>query len=360
MDTHELVAELVTLQTISGDPQPQRHAIELCLAVLRRSHSDIQIDADLDGPHPWAVLTNPVEPGARRIAFCCHVDTVPVGPLSAWSFSPFAAEVHDGRLIGRGATDMKGGIVAALAAVDHALHTGVPVALVLTSDEEVGALGAHRSRWAVEGLDIGAAVIPEATGNAVHLGHRGALWLRIVTAGIAAHGSTPHLGRNAIWAVSDLIQRARAELPQSSDHHLGTSTWNVGVVAGGTAPNIVPAQAEFVVDHRTVGNERALLQWWTDQPEADEVLTLIDLPAVWTSGTEAWVADLPGAVSRQPVPYFTDAAALRPALPDVPIVIWGPGDPATMHAADEAVALAEIDTAVDHYRRVIDGWGAVS
>lgn len=253
---------------------------------------------------------------------------------------------------------MKSGLVAALAAVDHALQTGVPVALVLTSDEEVGALGAHRSRAAVESLDIGAAVVPEATGNVVHLGHRGALWLRIGTTGVAAHGSTPHLGRNAILTLMDLVQRARVELPQDSDAQLGQSTWNVGLVAGGTAPNIVAAQADVVVDHRTVHNERALLRWWDSQPEADQVDTLVDLPAVWTSREDPWVGDLPGVVSTTPVTYFTDAAALSAALPGVPTVIWGPGDPATMHAADEAVALADVDIAITHYRRVVAAWDA--
>lgn len=329
----------------------------MCLSVLRQLHNNINVDADLSGPHPWAVLSNRVPPGAHRVTFCCHVDTVPVGPLSSWSFPPFGAEIHDGRLVGRGSTDMKSGLVATLAAVDHALQTGVPVALILTSDEEVGALGAHRSRGAVEDLEIGAVVVPEATGNVVHLGHRGALWLRVATAGIAAHGSTPHLGRNAILALLDLVARARTDLPQSSDPDLGTSTWNVGLVSGGVAPNIVPAQADLVVDHRTVNNEQALLRWWTDQPEAAEVVTLIDLPAVWTSATDPWVAGLPGDLSGLPVSYFTDAAALQPALSDVPVVVWGPGDPATMHAVDEAVDLSEIDTAIAHYRRLIDQWG---
>lgn len=359
MNLADLLAEFVALQTISGDAASQRHLLERCLGLLSRGHDDLQIDADLAGPHPWAVVRNDAEPGARRLAFCCHVDTVPVGPLSAWSYPPHGAEVHDGRLFGRGATDMKGGLVAALAAVQSALQTGVPVALVLTSDEEVGALGAQRARAAVDELDIGAVIIPEATGNVIRLGHRGALWLRIATSGVAAHGSTPHLGRNAILSLMDMVQRARTELPQASDAHLGASTWNAGLVAGGSAPNIVAAEASIVVDHRTVFNDRELLGWWQSQPEAAEVLAQVDLPAVWTSADDPWVAGLPGVVSDAPVSYFTDAAALTPALPDVPVVIWGPGDPATMHAADEAIVLADLDTAVAQYHRVVQGWNAV-
>lgn len=350
-----LLAELVALQTISGDPAQQRNAIELCLSTLRQ-HTSVHVEADLDGPHPWAILTNAAAPDARRLAFCCHVDTVPTGPLSAWSYPPFASEIHDGRLVGRGATDMKGGLVATLVALTHALHVGVPVALILTADEEVGALGAQRARHAAADANIGAVIIPEATANSIKLGHRGALWLRLNSVGVAAHGSTPHLGRNAILTLMDVIGRARVHLPQAADSYLGSSTWNLGTVTGGVAPNIVPAQASCVIDHRTVGDGDALLDWWRAQPEVHEIDTLIDLPAIWTSGDDGWVARLPVAATAEPVAYFTDGSAFSAALPGVPMVIWGPGDPATMHAVDEYILLSDLDAAAELYRRAVSQW----
>jgi succinyl-diaminopimelate desuccinylase len=354
------LSELVALQTVSGDAAPQRRVIELCLSTLRRQDSGIHVEADLGGPHPWAILTNAAPPDARRLAFCCHVDTVPTGPLSAWSYPPFAAEIHEGRLIGRGATDMKGGLVASMAALEQALGAGVPVALILTADEEVGALGAQRARHAVGDSNVGAVIIPEATANSVKLGHRGALWLRIGSAGVAAHGSTPHLGRNAILTLMDLIQRARVELPETADPHLGVSTWNLGTFTGGTAPNIVPAQSSCVVDHRTVGNGTALLDWWRSQPEAHEIQPLIDLPAVWTSVDDPWVSRLPVVATTEPVAYFTDGSAFDSVIPDVPMVIWGPGDPGTMHAVDESILLTDLDAAADHYRQVVLQWSSSS
>jgi succinyl-diaminopimelate desuccinylase len=356
LDVHGLLAELVALQTVSGDSAPQRTAIELCLSVLRAQDASVHVEADLDGPHPWAILSNAAPPQAARLAFCCHVDTVPTGPLSAWSYPPFAAEIHDGRLVGRGATDMKGGLVASLAALERALDTGVPVALILTADEEVGALGAQRARHAAAEANIGAVIIPEATANSVKLGHRGALWLRINSAGVAAHGSTPHLGHNAILTLMDVIGRARAELPQAVDPHLGSSTWNLGTITGGAAPNIVPAQASCVIDHRTVANGDTLLDWWRAQPEVHDIDTLIDLPAVWTSAEDAWVLRLPVEATAEPVAYFTDGSAFGAALPGVPMVIWGPGDPATMHAVDESILLSDLDAAAELYRRAVSQW----
>jgi succinyl-diaminopimelate desuccinylase len=78
----------------------------------------------------------------------------------------------------------------------------------------------------------------------------------IVTHGTAAHGSTPHLGVNAIHKLIDVLQRAQTDLPMSSDPNLRQTTWNLGHLDGGTVPNIVPAQASATIDHRTVATEK--------------------------------------------------------------------------------------------------------
>src|SRR3712207_1404699 len=98
------------------------------------------------------------------------------------------------------------------------------------------------------------------------LGHRGALWLAVRTAGRAAHGSTPERGHNAVLDLVSVLGRAGDALPLRTDPFLGTETWNPGVVAGGSVPNIVPDRAEAVVDMRTVGDGGDLLRWWRDQP----------------------------------------------------------------------------------------------
>lgn len=348
-DGAELLSTLVRQRSVSGDAAGQVAVIETVLAAVRAVAPGVRCEADLDGPHPWALLGT-AAPGPPLL-FACHVDTVPVGSPSDWEADPFGGEIADGLVHGRGASDMKAGVVASAAALVEAAGRGTPAALLLTSDEEIGCLGAAQARDAVGALGPRAVVIPEATRNRVHLGHRGALWLRVVSRGRAAHGSTPELGLNAIARLADLTVRARTELPLAGDPYLGPETVNLGTLSGGTATNIVPDRAEAHLDHRIVGDGAELLAWWRRQPEADEVEVTSRLPAVTTAAGDPWVAGrLP---ETDPVRYFTDASVLAPALPGVPVVIWGPGDPARMHAVDENVAVSELEQAIAAFRGLV-------
>jgi succinyl-diaminopimelate desuccinylase len=250
---------------------------------------------------------------------------------------------------------MKAGLVASVAAL-AAADPETPVALLLTSDEEIGSRGAAAAADAVAGETIGAVVVPEATGNQVVLGHKGALWLAVRTAGKAAHGSTPQLGHNAVLDLAALLARTGRELPLRSDPFLGTETWNPGVVSGGTVPNVVPDSAEVVVDLRTVADGGDLLSWWRAQPEVADVEVRVDLPPVVTPAGDPWVATLPAPVLPAPATYFTDASVLRQVVGGAPIVVWGPGTPAVMHAVDEYVELSEVDQAVAAFTDVLAAW----
>jgi succinyl-diaminopimelate desuccinylase len=203
---------------------------------------------------------------------------------------------------------------------------------------------------------VGAVVVPEATGNQVVLGHKGALWLAVRTAGRAAHGSTPERGHNAVLDLAALLARAGEVLPFRTDPFLGTETWNPGVVAGGTVPNVVPDRAEVVVDMRTVADGGDLLAWWRAQPEVADVEVRVDLPPVGTPADDPWVASLPAPVLPTPATYFTDASVLVQVIRGAPIVVWGPGTPAVMHAVDEYVELAEVEQAAAAFTDVVSRW----
>jgi len=356
MDHEGLLTELVSVDTTSGNAVAQRRVMDVCISEARRRCPTVRVQGDLDGAHPWTLLTNDVDPQTDRLLFACHVDTVPIGIASDWEFAPLGGDVEDGYLRGRGSVDMKAGVVAALSALSDALCGDTPLGLLLTSDEEIGALGAERAIPTLAEHQFGAVIIPEATTNVVHLGHRGALWLKIVTRGLAAHGSTPHLGVNAIDKLIDVLHRARTQLPMSSDTNLGQSTGNLGCLVGGTVPNIVPARASATIDYRTVHNQEELLHWWRSQPDIDELNTLIDLPAVWTPAETPWLSTLPAAISDVPVPYFTDASYIAQALPNVPVTVWGPGSPSAMHAINECVSLRELELAIHLFATAIDSW----
>jgi succinyl-diaminopimelate desuccinylase len=357
MDVVELVRELVRVPTVSGDAAAQRGVLGTVTDVLTAAAPHLQVQRGTDRDQPWTLLTSPTDPGKPRLLIACHVDTVPAAEPGRWQRDPFGGDLDEGRVWGRGGSDMKAGVVAAVAAL-AAADPRTPVALLLTSDEETGSRGAAAAAAAVAELAVGAMVVPEATGNRVVLGHRGALWLAVRAAGVAAHGSTPERGHNALLDLVAVLGRAGAELPLGSEPFLGTETWNPGVLHSGTVPNVVPDRAEVVVDQRTVGDGARLLDWWRAQPEVSGVEVLVDLPPVRTPADDPWVAGLPAPVEPSPATYFTDASVLGAVTGGSPIVVWGPGTPAVMHAVDEYVQVAEVEQAVAAFRDVLTRWPA--
>jgi succinyl-diaminopimelate desuccinylase len=357
MDVVALLRELVGRTTVSGDPGPQRDAMGAVVDVLRAQAPHLQVTEGRDRDHPWTLLRTPTAPDRPQLLLACHVDTVPVPDAGEWERDPFGADLDGGRVWGRGGSDMKAGLVASVAAL-AAAGPETPVALLLTSDEEIGSKGAAAAASAVADQRIGAVIVPEATGNEVVLGHKGALWLAVRTAGRAAHGSTPERGHNAVLDLAALLTRAGGEIPLRTDEFLGSETWNPGMVAGGAAANVVPDRAEAVIDMRTVADGGELLRWWQGQPEVADVEVRVHLPPVGTPADDEWVATLPGPVLTKPATYFTDASVLVEVVQGAPIVVWGPGTPAVMHARDEYVELAEVEQAASVFADVVRRWGA--
>lgn len=355
LDVVPLVQELIRRRTVSGDAAAQRDVLGVVTDILvgRAPHLEVTVGDERD--RPWTMLRTPTDPDRPQLLLACHVDTVPVPEPRRWQRDPFGGELDTARVWGRGGTDMKAGLVAAAAALVGADPLS-PVALLLTSDEETGSQGAAAAAATVAEQRIGAVVVPEATSNHVALGHRGALWLAVRTQGVAAHGSTPERGHNAVLDLVAVLARAGQRLPLSAEEFLGTETWNLGMVSGGSVPNVVPDRAEAVVDMRTVGDGAALLAWWREQPEVAEVDVQVDLPPVRTSAGDPWAAGLPAPLLRTPVTYFTDASVLGGVVGAAPVVVWGPGTPAVMHAADEYVEVAELERAVTMLSEVVARW----
>lgn len=299
--------------------------------------------------------------------FTGHLDTVPLG-RAEWSFDPFGGEIDGGRLYGRGATDMKAGVAAMVVAAVAAASEqpdGPPVALVLTGGEETGSDGA---RALVESKVLGEArmlVVGEPTDNRLLAGHKGALWLRACAHGTAAHGSTPHLGDNAIYkSARAALRLEQFEFNIARHPVMGMPTLNVGTMAAGENVNSVPDRAEITIDIRTIPGMRhdAVLDQigFTLGPESD-LEVMVDLPPVWSDprlpGMQRLGEVYRAVTAREPelssASYFTDASLLTPAFGGPPTVICGPGDPAMAHKTDEYCDVAAITAAVSIYRQLM-------
>lgn len=306
----------------------------------------------------------------RPLCFTGHLDVVPLG-AAPWSKDPFAGETDAGKLYGRGASDMKSGVaafVAAAAEMAPALHGTAGLELVITAGEETGCEGAFRLLHDHSLGRAGAVVVAEPSANYPFVGHKGAFWLRATSTGVTAHGSMPERGVNAIYKAARVVSRLEAFRFSNPPHTLmGQATLNVGTVHGGLNINSVPDQATVAVDIRTVPtvDHTALLQELSRllAPDAS-VDTLMDLNPVYTDPEDPWMQSvfdvMASILGAHPAPkvasYFTDAAALGSAYGNPPTVVLGPGEPQMAHQTDEYCVLGRIEQATAAYLEIIRRW----
>jgi acetylornithine deacetylase/succinyl-diaminopimelate desuccinylase family protein len=317
--------------------------------------------------------------GGATLAWNGHLDTVPAGSLDTWSVDPFAGTVAGGRLVGRGACDMKGPIAAALAAGAALGRAGVELRGRLTyhlvSDEEVG--GLHGTKILLERgmLTQDAAIVGEPTELRIGLAERGGAWITATAFGRAAHGSQPEKGLNAITSLSRFMLRLDEGLPDLEHPLCGRPTINVALIEGGSAPNMVPDRCVADIDRRTVPGE--------DEPDkvlaplrriAEEVAeahegSKIDLAIrEWVAAAEAPVdsdialtaaaatqAELGSSTSPVGFTGITDARFYINGA-RIPTVIWGPGSLSVAHSPDESIGTDELVVAARACVRTIAGF----
>jgi succinyl-diaminopimelate desuccinylase len=303
------------------------------------------------------------DPHIPALLLSGHLDTV--GPGAApWRRDPLSGDIEGDRLHGRGASDMKGGVAAMTVAFERVAAAGPrrrPVTLALTAAEESGCQGAEI--LALPG-PVGAILVGESTSGRMAVGHKGVMWLTLRAEGIAAHASTPELGRNAIVAMVEAIRAvARVEpgrLGERSD--LGVPTLTATTIGGGTAHNIVPDRCAGSLDVRLTDTFTSYTALEVlRELVGDEIDLLVDLalPPVLTGADDPWIrelADMLGSTTRTTMNYFTDAAVLGPALGDPPVCLLGPGEPGLAHQTDEWCSIAAIDACVNTYEQIAEAW----
>ena len=305
---------------------------------------------------------------ARTFVFEAHQDTVPTDNMT---IDPFGAKIENGRLYGRGACDIKGGMAAMLAAFARLVREkpagAARVVMACTVDEELTFLGVQR--LAKDDLRGGhqhpvGAVVAEPTDLRIVNTHKGAVRWYLYTKGKSCHSSRPELGVNAIYLMADVLPHIAyyAEQLRATriDPLLGPATLSVGRIEGGTSVNTVPDQCRIEIDRRLVPGEdggravadlmaylRGQLQGrvrlecsepWLSSPALSP-----DLSADLTARLGRAIDAVRGCHEVIGVPYGTDASKL--ALAGVPSVVFGPGDIARAHTCDEWVPLDEVEQA---------------
>jgi succinyl-diaminopimelate desuccinylase len=309
------------------------------------------------------------------LAWNGHLDVVPAGDPVTWTHPPFAGEVEDGRLVGRGAADMKGAIAAALAATAAIDRSGIALrgslTMHLAADEELAGIHGTKVLWERGFLRQDACVVGEPSGLQVGLAERGGAWITATARGRAAHGSTPHLGVNAITSMARFLLRIEEVLPDLEHPLVGRPTVNAALVSGGTAPNVVPDRCEVDIDRRLIPGEtspdevlapfgRLAAEIGREHPEVDLTFALRE----WTEAAEASPTSAIAGLCRAAVADetgtmpadvgFTGITDARFYINDakIPTVILGPGSLSVAHTANESIGVDELIAAGRIYARV--------
>lgn len=332
-----------------------------------------------------AVSTTEVEPGRSNLSAVLaggsgpgllllgHTDVVPIG--DNWTVPPFGGEVRDGRLLGRGSADMKGGLAACVVALSALRRAGVtltgPVELAALIDEEETGKGIRAYLANGDRSGFAGCIVAEPTDLQTIIAARGDSYLEITVIGRAAHSGNPGDGLNAIYGAAAVVrelERWHGELGRQRHALVGAPTWSVGQISGGTGTSTVPAECVITADRRLLPGEAGSTVL-ADTARRIEALRLADrglgvavdmtmqMPGFETPADHRLVVMAEQAVRDAggpalPLGGWTAACDGGFVARDagVPVVVLGPGSVAEQaHRADESVSLEDLLVAARVY-----------
>ena len=296
-----------------------------------------------------------------------HMDTVPAGDLNKWKFDPFEGKIVNGKIYGRGASDMKGGLAAILTAVKNLAKEKFKkkLLLVFVGDEEVSLGG---SKYLIKNRkdvfkDVKYGITAECNDLNLTVAQKGITSIKVKFKGKAAHGSRPELGDNAIYKAVEFIQELRKlikKLKKNKNPLLGSGTINVGVIKGGTKINIVPDFCEVEIDRRLIPGETPKIAI----NQIKEILKKLKLKAEIESG----ISRLPMEINKnfelirilneierfkmigesgytEIELYYRDAG--------IPCITMGPGLESQAHVINEFIPIKNLKKAIKIYEELI-------
>ncbi len=369
----DTLADLIRINSVNPAFDPAHSEAEVQKFVLDFFKTrEIEVWEQLVLPgRPNVIARLPGRDPSRRIVFEAHCDTSGVGGMV---IPPFDPQIKNGRMYGRGACDVKAGLAAMMLAASDLKKSGQQplgeVWVVSAVGEEHSFPGVLKLR---ENLQAAAAVVSEPTEMKMIVASKGCVRCRIIVQGKAAHSSTPHLGTNAIDYMVRLVcllQEQSSHLERLKHPLVGSPTFNVGLIQGGTQVNIVPDSCWIEIDRRLVPGEdpekvlsdyRELLSGFrASHPGIDVIMeprALVDRPletpvdCAVVSHTARILKEMGLGPHPHGVPFGSDASKLSAV--GIPSIILGPGSIEQAHTADEFVEIEQVEKAFVVYQRLM-------
>lgn len=326
MNLIELARTLIDIPSVTGSEGP---LADYLTGYLKSSGLSVR-EQSVDGERRNLLASSRAKP---KVILCTHMDTVP----------PFFPSSEEGPfLYGRGACDAKGILAAMIVAGEELREEGVPgVGLLFVVGEETDSIGAKMAPAISPGPDF--IIVGEPTGNRLGAAHKGTLTVKITTKGIRSHSSTADRGDSAVNSLLDILEALR-KLDFGGDPVLGETTLNIGLISGGTAPNVTADRAEATISLRLVRPPGEILE--VVRSAARGRSAGID---ILTQSPPLRLHAVPG---YDPVvlPFSTDAPYLEGY--GKPLLI-GPGSVRDAHTERERVDKGELHAAVGIYKDLV-------
>ena len=376
IDPVQLTADLIRCPSVT----PAEGGAITLLETLLTEHGFVCTRIERSGIHNlfarWGVGKN-----GRSFGFNGHTDVVPIGDASAWTVDPFGAEVKDGFMYGRGATDMKSGVAAFVAAsIDFVKDTPPDGSLVITitGDEEGDALDGTTAilDWMdangekIDHCLVGEPTSPNTMGEMMKIGRRGSMTVFFTATGVQGHSAYPHRANNPLTALVRLMDRlATHELDQGTEHFDQSTLAITTIDTGNPATNVIPAQAKATANIRfnDAHSGDSLSRWVQDEADkiAKDTGITIDLK-IKISG-ESFITP-PGELSDLIGQAVKDELGVTPQMSTTggtsdarfvknhcPVTEFGLVGK-TMHSVDERVEVAQIGQLKSIYTRILRGY----
>ncbi|MBC1571355.1 ArgE/DapE family deacylase [Listeria sp. FSL L7-1426] len=366
----QILKDMVNINSTNGHEEQVANYLQKLLREYGIESEKVQYDVDR------ASLVSEIGSGDGKIlAFSGHMDVVDAGDESKWKFPPFEATEHDGKIYGRGATDMKSGLAAMVIAMielqEEQQKLNGKIRLLATVGEEVGELGAEQLTQKGYADDLDGLIIGEPSGHQIVYAHKGSINYTVKSTGKNAHSSMPEYGVNAIDNLLLFYNEVEkfAKSVDATNEILGDFIHNVTVIDGGNQVNSIPEKAQLQGNIRSIpemSNEtvkQVLVKIINELNKQDNVkLELIfdyDKQPVFSDKNSELVnvaKRVAGDIIKEEIPLLgisgtTDAAEFTKAKKAFPVIIFGPGNE-TPHQVNENVSVENYLEMVDVYKRI--------